>query len=310
MALAVLQSDRTEAALLPVIWSVIRSYGCGGEQHMYATIPAMRPRTAHERTELKRLKNIQELRICIESKLEHVVIWWYDRSASQYPWEWTGVLNAAVESSSPTFIAWAGSRPDSPFWQEDHMEYAVRTERKTSVQALVAQRCPWSEGACAEAARLGLQMLQYVRSFAPPCPWDENIYVVAADIDSVEIAKWAQSEGCPMDDIKIIERAQTLVKSLDMIKLFVDAFSGGDKNAYYWCNDAIICNDLDLLKELRILHYTWTEDSLRYAIQFGDLELVQWVWSNGAPRENVHNITPADIEYPEVLAWYETQYPS
>ena len=51
--------------------------------------------------------------------------------------------------------------------------------------------CPWDEETCESAAGNGhLDVLKWLRSQDPPCPWDESISTAAAGGGHLEILKW------------------------------------------------------------------------------------------------------------------------
>ena len=61
-----------------------------------------------------------------------------------------------------------------------------------------APPCPWDERACSAAARDGqLGMLQWLRSEDPPCPWDEWACTRAADGGRLGVLPWLRSEDPP-----------------------------------------------------------------------------------------------------------------
>jgi hypothetical protein len=63
--------------------------------------------------------------------------------------------------------------------------------------------CPWDEYTCANAARYGhLDVLQWLRSQNPPCPWDKNTCAYAAKNCHLNILQWARSQNppCPWDE--------------------------------------------------------------------------------------------------------------
>ena len=61
--------------------------------------------------------------------------------------------------------------------------------------------CPWDEGTCWAAAYGGhLETLIWLRSQDPPCPCDERTYQAAAVGDHLEVLKWlgSQDPPCPL----------------------------------------------------------------------------------------------------------------
>ncbi len=59
---------------------------------------------------------------------------------------------------------------------------------------------PW-DGSCTAAAALGgsLDLLKWLRSQSPPCPWAAKTGVHAACVGSVPMLAWLHSQGCPLD---------------------------------------------------------------------------------------------------------------
>lgn len=64
--------------------------------------------------------------------------------------------------------------------------------------------CPWDNLSCNVAAMNGdLKTLKWLRSQDPPCPWNERVYSDAFFNKHVETIKWMRSQNppCPMGGI-------------------------------------------------------------------------------------------------------------
>ena len=44
-----------------------------------------------------------------------------------------------------------------------------------------------------------MEILKWLRSQDPPCPWDEHTCTLAAEGGHLEVLKWLRREGCPWD---------------------------------------------------------------------------------------------------------------
>ena len=63
--------------------------------------------------------------------------------------------------------------------------------------------CPWSEATCAEAASNGqLDVVKWLRSQNPPCPWNEWTTYFAAENGHFDVLKWLHSQNppCPWNE--------------------------------------------------------------------------------------------------------------
>ncbi len=63
--------------------------------------------------------------------------------------------------------------------------------------------CPWDNYTCSGAASIGhLNVLAWLRSQDPPCPWDENACYVAAKNGHLHVLQWLRSKNppCPWDE--------------------------------------------------------------------------------------------------------------
>ena len=60
--------------------------------------------------------------------------------------------------------------------------------------------CPWSEWTCSCTARYGhLDVLKWLRSQDPPCPWSRQTCAYAAQEGHLDVLKWLIDNGCPYD---------------------------------------------------------------------------------------------------------------
>ena len=58
--------------------------------------------------------------------------------------------------------------------------------------------CPWDASACVAAAEGGhLDVLQWLRSHDPPCPWDEGACAWAAEGGHMRVLQWLRSQDPP-----------------------------------------------------------------------------------------------------------------
>jgi len=58
--------------------------------------------------------------------------------------------------------------------------------------------CPWNEWTCLRAAENGhLDVLKWLRSQDPPCPWDHMASHAAAGKGHLDVLKWLVDNGCP-----------------------------------------------------------------------------------------------------------------
>jgi len=132
---------------------------------------------------------------------------------------------------------------------------------------------PLTEDTCAFAAASGdWALLQGLRSFDPPCPWDAWTCAAATRKDHTEMLHWMHAQNCPWDEW---------------------TFGG-----------AAARGDLDLMGWLRTQGCPWGVSTMREGIS-GGLEALQWLRSNGCPWDETameyatHNL--------EILQWLHSQ---
>ena len=98
--------------------------------------------------------------------------------------------------------------------------------------------CPWDEGPCEWAASEGhLDVLKWLRSQDPPCPWNEDTCQYAALSGHLDVLKWLRSQdpSCPWDEWTCEWAAFN--GHLDVLKWLVDNgcpynVSWGPRSAY------------------------------------------------------------------------------
>ena len=145
-------------------------------------------------------------------------------------------------------------------------------------------RCPWDKHACHYAAGGGhLNVLEWLRSQKPPCPWDKSTCVSAVYNGQLEALQWlrCQNPPCPWDE------EQTCMAAADKGHLEVLKWLRSQDPPCPWqehtCTLAARRGHLEMLKWLRSQDppCPWDEDTSYFAVQRGHLHVVMWLRNNG-----------------------------
>lgn len=113
--------------------------------------------------------------------------------------------------------------------------------------------CPWDVDCCIWAAQNErLDMLQWLRSQKPPCPWDDTVCEFAAACKSVVILKWLRQHDesiygrpCPWTYLTLIVAVES--ENMDMIRFCVE---NGCEISNHLCVEAAYRGNLEILKYL------------------------------------------------------------
>jgi hypothetical protein len=110
---------------------------------------------------------------------------------------------------------------------------------------------------CTEAASVGrIDVLEWLQSQNPPCPWNEWTCTYAAEYGHLDLLEWLRSQDppCPWD--------------------------------IWTCAYAAKYGHLDVLVWLRSQDppCPWDEYACKYAAQNGHLDVLEWARANGCPE--------------------------
>ena len=117
--------------------------------------------------------------------------------------------------------------------------------------------CPWGEETCSQAAEAGhLDVLKWSRSQDLPCPWDERTCSLAASKGHLEVLKWARSQDppCPWNE-----------------RTCILAAGGGHLDVLKWAR----CQDPPCPWS-RPWSRPWSE-CRELASQYGQLHIINWI---------------------------------
>jgi hypothetical protein len=86
--------------------------------------------------------------------------------------------------------------------------------------------CPWSDETCYVAASYGkLEVLKWLRAQDPPCPWSSDVFTCVVKNCNIEVLQWliTQNPKCPYDNM-IFELANNngnlqVIELLEYLKL-------------------------------------------------------------------------------------------
>jgi hypothetical protein len=82
--------------------------------------------------------------------------------------------------------------------------------------------CPWDEWTCAEAAKGGhIETLRWLRSQNPPCPWNEYTCIMAAGYNQIETLRWLRSQNPPVPWDERVSTAGACSGDVNMLKWLI-----------------------------------------------------------------------------------------
>jgi len=121
------------------------------------------------------------------------------------------VWQNAIQTGNLVLLHWLGHQ-SKPF---DTATFCMAAARQGCLEVLQWLRtqhppCPWDEKVCMEAARQGhLEVLQWLRAQHPPCPWNKTICTAAVHQGHLDVLQWlrAQHPPCPWDVQDIVRTA-------------------------------------------------------------------------------------------------------
>ncbi len=184
----------------------------------------------------------------------------------------------SARGSSYNLLAWYRYTLKCP-WDASISACAAYNGNLAMLQWLLAQGCPWSGLACAQAAAEGghLEVLQWVHhnsncrqtmevcngaareghlhvlqwARANGCPWHTSTCAAAARGGHLELLQWARANGCPWDPLVCIVAAGT--------------------------------GRFEVLQWARANGCPWHPSVCAAAARGGHLEVLQWARANGCP---------------------------
>ena len=141
-----------------------------------------------------------------------------------------------------------------------------------------------------------VEMLKFARTNG--CPWDRRICKLAAQGGHLEVLQWARANGCPWD-----------------WETCAWAAAGGHLDVLRWARengcewDALTCayaaggGHLEVLRWARDNGCEWDEETCAYAAGGGHLEVLQWARENGCEWNSETCELAAANGQLEVLRW-------
>jgi len=150
--------------------------------------------------------------------------------------------------------------------------------------------CPWSVETCQYAALNGhLDVLKWLRSQNPPCPWNEWTSYYAASRGRLDMLKWLRSQDppCPWSTTTLSDgacSAAAINGHLDVLK-----WLRGQDPPCPWsvltCRGAAYNGHLDVLKWLRSQDppCPWNSMACAAAAEKGQLDVLKWLRSQDPP---------------------------
>ncbi len=181
--------------------------------------------------------------------------------------------------------------------------------------------CPWDETACAKACiendyNNNIEMLKWLRSQNPPCPWNGDVYSQAIVSNRLDILQWARSQNppCPWSSRCCFWAVRK--RRFNMLK-----WLRSQNPPCPWgvsvCREAASIGDLSTLKWLRCQdppcpwNATTFTSAVSYVTKLGNenLELLEWLKSSNCPWGASACLEASTNGSIKVLEWLRSQDP-
>lgn len=163
---------------------------------------------------------------------------------------------------------------------EECCEHAARNNSFEMIEFLRSQfpPCPWNKSAClAACAKNNLEMLLLLRKeekYIKPCPWDESCCLEAVKNKNKEMLKFLRegNNPCPWDASCCKEACEA--NDLEMLLFLRKEMNPPCPIDFYSYIAAIDNNNRKILEFLKSENCEWYENCFDEAIHMNDLEMV------------------------------------
>ena len=173
--------------------------------------------------------------------------------------------------------------------------------------------CPWNALTCRDAAKSGhMDVLKWLRSQDPPCPWSDLTCSNAASKGHLDVLKWLRSQKprCPWSEETCSNAASE--GHLDVVK-----WLRSKKPRCPWgertCSNAAGNSQLHVLKWLRSQNppCPWSDWTCTNAARSGHLNMLKWLRSQDppCPWDEYTCKWAAKNGHLDVLKWLRSQDP-
>jgi hypothetical protein len=155
-------------------------------------------------------------------------------------------------------------------------------------------------------------------------PWDAQTYLGAANSRNIDILRWADAEGCPVDgqaisdiaysgNIEMLKwcrakgfvfNAMVFCRSVQYIDTLKWLYAAGCPMDARACSGAAAWGHLDTLKWLRSVGCPWSHHVFISAASMGAVDVIQWAYDSGCtwPSSGICEPAHGGSNY-NVLEW-------
>ncbi|CAM9808212.1 unnamed protein product, partial [Sphacelaria rigidula] len=191
--------------------------------------------------------------------------------------------------------------------------------------------CPWDSSTCAHAARGGhMALLVWCRAHG--CPWDEKTCDGAAMNGHLEVLQWCRAHGCRWSnntwELAVMKGQLSILQWCavsDFSRRVSCIFASKSLGLLSWllandltkvdgtitaCWSAAFWGNLEVLQWLRTEGCPWNESVSLTAATCGNLDVLKWCTANGCPWEARRCAKGAALHQQlHVVRWLEAKRP-
>lgn len=157
---------------------------------------------------------------------------------------------------------------------------------------------------CASVAFVGrFDILRWLRSQDPPCPWDDCTTSEAASGGYFDMMKWAHENGCPWDSSVCTGAAEG-----GYLEILQWAREHGCPWSTWTCAFAAGGGHLVIIQWAHSQGCPWDKHTCSYAAANGHLHVLQWARSQGCPwiKQECLNFATRE-KHPLMVNWIVSQ---
>jgi len=161
----------------------------------------------------------------------------------------------------------------------DSCEEAVKSRNGAMIKFLRGNCVEWGEDTMFWPASDGdLIVVEWLRNFDPPCPWDDDVFALAVGSGNKTLVEWMIENGCPQSPKACASAA--CHNNFKMLKFLREKNVDWDAST---CADAAESGNLEILKWARENGCEWDERTCSGAAISGNLRMLKWARKNGCP---------------------------
>lgn len=134
------------------------------------------------------------------------VLQWLRSQQPPCPWD-EALCKIAAGQGSIDMLRWLRSQVPPCNWDDSATLIAACKGKFKCLKWLIEHGAPLTTKCTAAAANGSLDVLEWLRSRDPPCPWDVFVSSTIASQGDLVKLQWLHSQGCPFDGTAYVEAA-------------------------------------------------------------------------------------------------------